>query len=122
AVLRVDAVLRLQVLEEGLDVSHAAGEGRRVAALARRMAVAARVPGIELEVREAELADQMGEPPAMLVAAMEQQDRATGRQHGGWPAAIEQRLAVVRGEVTLLDDAGRGHRISDVGGGRQRSG
>ena len=77
------------MVEEGLDVAHTGREGRRVAALARRLAVATGIPGIELEIGQVELVDQMRHAAAVLVPAMEQQDRAARRTGRHRPAAIE---------------------------------
>ena len=68
---------------ETVDVAHQGGEGRRIAALAGRAAIAARIPGVEGMVGHGQFVDQMRHAAAMLVAAMEQQDRALGV----WPTA-----------------------------------
>ncbi|MGC5075273.1 hypothetical protein, partial [Escherichia coli] len=58
--------------------------------------------GIEIEIGEAEFIDQMLHAPAVLVAAMEHDDSAATLRAGGRPAAIEQGLAVVGGELVFL--------------------
>lgn len=87
---------------EAVDVAHKGGEGRRVAALACRAPVAARVPGIEGVARHGELVDQMRHAAAMLVAAMEEKDGALGLVTHRRPVAIEDLGAVMGPEGPLL--------------------
>ena len=53
--LRREAVARSDVVDERLHVAHRRAEARRMAALAGRAAVAARIPGEEIEVGQVEL-------------------------------------------------------------------
>jgi hypothetical protein len=96
------AVRAAEVLDEGLHVAHRGGEARAVAALPGRAAVAARVPGEEIEIGQVELVDQVRHARTVLVAAVEQNDRAaprTAARRG--PVPVEQRLAVVRAELVF---------------------
>jgi hypothetical protein len=68
--------------------------------------VAARIPGEEGEIREAELVCELRHPPGMLMAAMQQDDRAARRPRQGRPSPIEQLGAVVAAKSLLLNRAG----------------
>jgi hypothetical protein len=104
------AVRGADVLHEGLHVAHRGAEAGAVAALARRAAVAARVPGEEVEVGQVQFVDQVRHARAVLVAAVEQQDGAAPCAAGGGPVAVEQRFAVVRLEMVFVRNA-----LRDVG-------
>ena len=103
------AVRAADVVDEGLHVAHRGREARAVAARTGRLAVAAGVPGEEVEVGQVELVDQVRHSRAVLVAAVEQQDGTASCGAGGRPMAVEQRDAVVRGEVVLVRNARLGH-------------
>jgi hypothetical protein len=107
-VLLGHAVGAADVMHEGLHVAHRGAEARAVAALAGRAAVAACVPGEEVEVGQVELVDQVRHARAVLVAAVEQHDGAAAHGARGRPVAVEKRFAVVRLEVQLLRNAWRG--------------
>jgi hypothetical protein len=89
------------LLDETIDVAHRRGEGGRVAALAGRAAVAARIPCVEGVIGHVEFVDQMRHARAVLVAAMEQHDGATRLARARRPEAVEQFSTVMGGEGTL---------------------
>ncbi|MNY15517.1 hypothetical protein D3C86_1487340 [compost metagenome] len=76
-------VYGVQVVDEGLHVTHTAGKAGAVAACARRLPMPARVPGKERHLRQGQLIDQVGNAPGMLMAAVEQHNAAAL----GWLAA-----------------------------------
>lgn len=97
----VDAVAGPQVIAEGLHVAHAGGEARAVATGAGRLAVAAGIPGEEIEGRQVQFVHQVGDARGVFMAAVEQQHglaRGVRRGGGGRPVAVEQLDAVVGGE------------------------
>ncbi|GGG03778.1 hypothetical protein GCM10010924_35390 [Rhizobium wenxiniae] len=49
-----------------------------------------RIPGVKGEIIETKLFNEMGNPAAMLVAAMQKHDRTLGYTGTGRPAAIEE--------------------------------
>ena len=73
----------------------------------------ARVPGEEVEVRQAELVDEVRHPARVLMAAMEQHDGPARRAAGRRPVAIEEVDAVVRAKRALVHGA-RAERVSAV--------
>ena len=102
----------------------------RVAALAGRAAVAARIPGEEVEVGQVELVDQVRHAARVLVAAMEEHDRAARGAAVRRPVAVEELDAVVRGErvlvargrVAALAERDRSFmRVGALGAGRART-
>ena len=100
-----DTVDGLDMVDEGLYVAHAGGEARAVAAGAWREAVATGVPGEEVVFRQVEFVDQVGDPPGVLMAAVEQQHRlarAVRRRAAGRPVAVEEFYPVVGGETQFL--------------------
>ena len=93
------------VVDKGLHITHAGGEARTVAALAGRLAMAARVPSEEVEVGHVQFIDQMGHAPAVFVATVEHHHGALGCcaiSVTGRPVAIEQLYAVVGGKAEFL--------------------
>ena len=100
-----DLVGAAQVVAEGLHVAHAGGEARAVAPGTRRLAVAAGIPGEEIDVRQVQLVHQVGDAPGVLVAAVEQHHRLArrARSHfGGWPMAVEQFDTIMGPERLVL--------------------
>ena len=63
------------VTHERIEILHDAREARRVAAIAGRLAVAARVPREERRVVDAEVLHDVDEAAAVLVAAMHEDHR-----------------------------------------------
>ena len=63
----------------------------------------ARIPGEEGEIRQVELVGEMRHAAGMLVAAMEQDDRAARRSGTRRPMAVEEVDAVMGAERLLLD-------------------
>ena len=112
-ILDRDAMCVADMLDEGLQVAHRRGRARAVAARAGRAAVAARVPGEERELGQVELVDEVRDARRMLVAAMQQHDRAAAAGARRGPVTVEQRFAVVRGEFRLAGNA-CAHAISLV--------
>jgi hypothetical protein len=105
-----DAVRLGDMIDEGLNVAHRGPEAGAEAALAGRVAMAARIPGEEGEIRQVELVRQMGHAAGMLMAAMEQHDRTAWRAGCG-PKAIEQLDPVMGQEFVLFDGAHDGSRV-----------
>ena len=70
-----------------------------------RAAMAARVPGIESMVGHGQFVDQMRHAAAMLMAAMEQKDRAFGRRPYRRPVAVKNLGAVMALEGALVRHA-----------------
>ncbi len=104
-----EAVARSDVVDERLHIAHRRAETRRMAARPRRTAVPARIPGEEIEIGQVELGGQVGHAARVLVAAVEDHDRAARRARGRRPVAIEERHVVVRLERVL----GRRPRAAD---------
>jgi hypothetical protein len=102
-VLRREAVLCGDVVDEGLHVAHGGTEARRVAPRAGRTAVAARVPGKEIEFGQHQLVDQVRHPRRVLVAAMEEHDRPARGITDRRPVPVEEIDPVVRPERPLVD-------------------
>ena len=105
-VFGLNAELGLQMLLEAFDVVHAGRERRRIAARSGRLTVPARIPCVEIKVRQIEFFDQMLHAPRMLVPAMEQQNRLflrTGR--AGLPTLKKQLRAVVAHKPVLTVDS-----------------
>src|SRR5262249_29055421 len=82
-------------------VSHRRAEARTEPARARRAPVPARVPRVEVELRQIELVDQVGHAPGVLVTAMKERDRAARRSLRRRPMPVEKLGAVKRTEQTL---------------------
>ena len=104
-VLFFDAVSGADMVAEGLHVAGAGGEAGAVTAGAGGLAVAACVPGEEIELRQVEFVDQVSNAPRMLVAAMKQQDRLArliARRRRGRPVPIEKLDAIMGTEGVLL--------------------
>ncbi len=100
-----NAVPLRDVVGEGLHVAHGDVKAGTVAALARRAAVPARVPGEDGVIGQRQLVGKMRDAAGMLVAAMEEQDCAGGPLRCGGPMAIEEFDAVMRREGQFLDGA-----------------
>ena len=84
--LRREAVPRADVVDERLHVAHRRAEARRVTARAGRAAVPARIPGEEIEFGQVELGGQMPHAAGVLVAAVEDHDRAARRARRSPPS------------------------------------
>jgi len=104
-VLGRDAVFRADVVDERLHVAHRRTETRRIAACAGRAPVAARVPCKESEVRQHEFVYEVRHSRRMLVAAVEEHDRAARGAVNRRPVPIEEVDAVVRAKRPLVDRA-----------------
>jgi hypothetical protein len=63
--------------------------------------VTARVPREEREVGQFEFVDEMLDPSRVLMAAMQQDDRAAAYRLRGRPIAVEKRLPVVGDKARL---------------------
>ncbi|MDT4859682.1 hypothetical protein FQZ97_942040 [compost metagenome] len=87
---------------ETVEIADRRTEGRREAAHARRVSVAARIPGIECIIIKAELIHEMAHTSAMLMAAMQENDNALRLFRAGRPETIEQRSAVMGDEMGFL--------------------
>ena len=70
------------VPDETIDVFHHRGEIGRVAPLARRLAVPPGVPGEDGDVGEIQGIDDILHPARMLVAAVKNHQRLSGRRFG----------------------------------------
>ncbi len=107
-VLLVDLMRRADVVAEGLHVPRAGGETRTVTAFSGRLAMAAGVPGKEVETGQVQLIHQMRNAPGVLVPPVKQQHSLAGfarvRGHG-WPVPIKQFHAIMGGECPVLSFA-----------------
>ena len=75
-------MLRADMADEGLHVAHRARRSWTESRGPGRAAVTARIPCEEVEVGQIELVDEVRHPRRVLVAAMEQHDRAASRWRG----------------------------------------
>ena len=101
----LDTVSGADVVAESLHVAGAGGEARAVAALAGRLAVTTGIPGEEVEMRQVQFIDQVGDAPRMLMAAMEQKDRLARlavRWGGSRPVPVEKLDAIMGTEGVFL--------------------
>ena len=96
------------VFDEGLHVAYRLPKARRIAARPRRVAVAAGIPGVEVEIGQVEFVDQVGHAPAVFVAAVEEDDGAASLRRDGGPAPVEEVGTVAAGEVVVFGDSGHG--------------
>ena len=99
-VLGPDGVLAREKPNEAIGIADKASKALGVAALARRTAVAARIPREDREVIETEQIHHFLEPGGVFVAAMEQHDCAAG-WFGAQPRAIEDPRAIPSGIFML---------------------
>ena len=93
------------MVTKGLHVAGAGGEAGAVTALAGGLAVAAGVPGEEVELGQVQLIDQMGDAARMLMAAMEQHDRLAWlaiRRGSGRPVSVKKLDAIMGTEGVCL--------------------
>ncbi len=93
--------------DETVEIADRRAEGWREAAHARRLAVAARIPGIEGVVIQPQLIDEVRDTAAMLVPAMQQDDDAFRLSGKRRPETVEQRRAVMGREPAFLRHAMR---------------
>jgi len=70
-------------------------------ALAGRSTVAARVPSIEGIVIEAKFLNEMGDAAAMLMAAVQKNNRSFGITGAGRPRAIEEFCSIMANKFIL---------------------
>ncbi len=93
------------VIAEGLHVPRTGGEARAVAPFARRLAMAAGVPGKEVEPGQVQFIYQVRDAPGVLMTTMEQQHSLTGFTRcrvDSRPVLVEQFHAIVGGECPVL--------------------
>src|SRR5439155_26719313 len=85
--------------------AHRGAEARRVTARTGGAAVAARVPGEEIKFGQHELFDEVRHAPRVLVAAVEEHDRAACAAAHRRPMPVEELDPVMRAERALVDRA-----------------
>ena len=98
---RQDAMLRVQVRHESLDVANGGAKAGAEPPHPGRTAVASGVPGEKIKARQIQLIDQMRHAARVLMATVEQHDAAPARPHRGGPMPIEQVHTVMGSEMVL---------------------
>ncbi|MOA09631.1 hypothetical protein D3C78_1294800 [compost metagenome] len=101
----VDLMRRADVIAEGLHIPRTGGKARAVAPFARRLAMAARVPGKEVEPGQVQFIHQVRNAPGVFMTTMKQQHSLTGltrRRVDSRPVPVEQLYAVKGSERQFL--------------------